>query len=67
MNSVNNLKKTWQVAENYPHIHCYLDNDTAGDAATDTIVGLYEDRVTDESCRYIRYKDLNDYLIGRNR
>ena len=67
MNSVSNLKKTWQVVENYPHIHCYLDNDTAGDAATDTIVGLYEDRVTDESYRYIRYKDLNDYLIGRNR
>lgn len=67
MNSVGNLKKSLAELENYAIIHCYLDNDLAGRKTFETIVGLYNDRVSDESVRYRDYKDLNDYLLGKRR
>lgn len=67
MNSVGNLKKSLAELENYAFIHCYLDNDLAGQKTFETIVGLYNDRVSDESVRYRDYKDLNDYLLGKRR
>lgn len=62
MNSVSNLKKTLIHLSNYRYIHCYLDNDLAGQKTVETITGLYEERVSDESSRYSEYKDLNDYI-----
>lgn len=62
MNSIANLKQTLAELEHYPFIHCYLDNDIAGRKTTETIVGLFTDKVTDESIRYRDYKDLNDFL-----
>ena len=34
---------------------------------TETIAGMYGGRVSDESCHYAEYKDLNDYLRGKKR
>lgn len=62
MNSVSNLKKTLQVLDGYKYIHCYLDNDLAGEKTTETIAGLYGIRIVNEAIRYTEYKDLNDYL-----
>ncbi len=62
MNSVSNLKKTLAHLQRYAHIHCYLDNDLAGQKTVETIGGLYGGRVSDKSNRYAEYKDLNDYL-----
>lgn len=67
MNSVNNLKKALTHLQGYLHIHCYLDNDLAGQKTTETIVGLYGGKVVDESGRYAEYKDLNDRLRGKKR
>ena len=65
MNSVCNLKKSLVELEQYTAIHCYLDNDLAGQKTAETIAGLYGDRVTDRSESYYNYKDLNDYLRGK--
>jgi putative mobilizable transposon, excision protein len=67
MNSVNNLKKALVRLQAYPIIHCYLDNDLAGQKTTETIAGMYGLRVHDEAHRYTEYKDLNDYLRGKKR
>lgn len=67
MNSVSNLKKTLEVLGEYKYIHCYLDNDLAGEKTTETIAGLYGIRVVNEAIRYIDYKDLNDCLRGKRR
>lgn len=67
MNSVGNLKKALAHLQEYSHIHCYLDNDLAGQKTSETIAGLYGRRVSDEACRYVEYKDLNDCLRGRKR
>ena len=67
MNSVNNLKKALVRLQAYPIIHCYLDNDLAGQKTTETIAGMYGLRVHDEAHRYTDYKDLNDYLRGKKR
>jgi len=65
LNSVANLKRALQHLEQYTHIHCFLDNDMAGQKAVETIKGLYEYRVSDESFRYAEYKDVNDYLMDK--
>ncbi len=62
MNSVGNLKKALVHLQEYPYIHCYLDNDLAGQKTTETISGLYGIRTVNEAVRYAEYKDLNDYL-----
>ena len=67
MNSVNNLKKALAQLQGYAHIHCYLDNDLAGEKTTETITGMYGERVRSEAGRYADYKDLNDYLRDRKR
>ncbi len=67
MNSVSMLKKSLVLMQDYKHIHCYLDNDVAGRKTVETIVGLYGERVIDESSHYTEYKDLNDYLRGKRR
>lgn len=65
LNSVANLKRALQYLDRYTHIHCFLDNDHAGRKTAETIMGLFEYRVTDESFRYAEYKDVNDYLMDR--
>ena len=65
MNSVSNLKKTLQALGGYKYIHCYLDNDLAGQKSVETIAGLYGIKAVNEAVRYAEYKDLNDYLRGK--
>ena len=67
MNSVNNLKKALEHLPVYEEIHCYLDNDLAGQKTEETIAGMYGGRVRNEAPRYREYKDLNDYLRGKKR
>lgn len=67
MNSVSNLKRTLQLLEPYPYIHCYLDNDLAGQKTVETIAGLYGIKTVNETVRYSEYKDLNDYLREKRR
>ncbi|MBV4239274.1 toprim domain-containing protein [Phocaeicola dorei] len=67
MNSVSNLKRALQVLEPYSYIHCYLDNDMAGQKTVETIVGLHGIGAINETARYAEYKDLNDYLRGKKR
>ncbi len=67
MNSVSNLKKTLAHLQGYTHIHCYLDNDLAGQKTVETIAGMYGRHVSNEAGRYADYKDLNDYLRGKKR
>ena len=67
MNSVSNLKKTLAHLQRYAYIHCYLDNDLAGQKTIETIAGMYDRCVNDEAGRYAGYKDLNDYLRGKTR
>ena len=66
MNS-NNLKKALEHLQVYEEIHCYLDNDLAGQKTEETIAGMYGGRVRNEAPRYREYKDLNDYLRGKKR
>ena len=65
MNSISNLKKCLLELEQYIFIHCYLDNDLAGQKTVETIAGLYGIKVIDHSKNYYNYKDLNDYLRGK--
>ena len=67
MNSISNLKKTLVQLAEYPHIHCYLDNDLAGQKTAETIACMYEGHVTDESSRYSKYKDLNDCIRDKRK
>ena len=67
LNSIGNLKKCLEELDKFSSIHCYLDNDTAGQKTVETIRGLYDHRVFDESVRYQEYKDLNDYLLGKKK
>lgn len=62
LNSVNNIGKAFPIVERYEYIHCYLDNDNAGHKATETLTGIFSDKVIDESNRYQPHNDLNDWL-----
>ena len=50
--------------QKYTYIHCYLDNDLAGQKTVETIAGMYGRCVYNESNCYAGYKDLNYYLRG---
>ena len=60
-------KKALEHLQVYEEIHCYLDNDLAGQKTEETIAGMYGKRVHNEALRYHEYKDLNDYLRGKKR
>ena len=65
MNSVANLRKSLEYLSQYEEIHCYLDNDLAGQKTVEAFVGLFGENVKNESRLYAEYKDLNDLLRGR--
>lgn len=64
LNSVANLGRVLRELDVYDRIYTYLDNDAAGRAATDTITGIYGDRVHDMAFIYRPHNDLNDYLCA---
>ena len=64
LNSVSNVRRSFEILEDYEFIHCYLDNDRAGRDATESIKRKFKHRVYDESYRYRGYNDLNDVILG---
>ncbi len=65
LNSVSNLTKAESILATYTRIGCYLDNDTAGRSACETLKTKFGERLLDKSLYYREYKDLNDYLCGK--
>ena len=62
LNSVSNLAKVESLLANYTQFGSYLDNDTAGRNACETLKAKFGERLLDKSLYYREYKDLNDYL-----
>lgn len=65
LNSVSNLAKVESLLTNYTQIGSFLDNDTAGRNACETLKTKFGERLLDKSLYYHEYKDLNDYLCGK--
>lgn len=65
LNSVSNLSKVESLLANYTQIGSFLDNDTAGRNACETLKTEFGERLLDKSLYYREYKDLNDYLCGK--
>ena len=66
LNSVSNLQKAFSFLSRYDGICCCLDNDTAGKNAVQALKEKYGIRICDLSHEYSGYKDLNEYLCGKN-
>jgi DNA primase (bacterial type) len=62
LNSVHNVAKAIDRLGNYDEIHCFLDNDIAGQQAFLKIRQKFDIHVRDSSKHYAKHKDLNDYL-----
>lgn len=65
LNSVSNFGKTMDGLSGYEHIHCFFDNDQAGNKACLELQRTFSYRVRDASIHYSGYKDLNDFLCGK--
>ncbi|MCH5335397.1 MAG: toprim domain-containing protein [Alistipes sp.] len=64
LNSVVNLPKALPFLQRHATVHTFMDNDDAGQQATDAIIRrLSECEVIDHSCFYRSHKDVNDYLL----
>lgn len=65
VNSVSNLGKATDRLSGYEHIHCFFDNDQAGNKACLELQQVFSYRIRDASVHYSEYKDLNDFLCGK--
>ena len=65
LNSVSNLGKAIDRLSDYERIHCFFDNDQAGNKACLELERVFSYRVRDASLHYSGYKDLNDFLCGK--
>lgn len=65
LNSVCNLNKTIEHLSHYERIHCFFDNDQAGNKTYLELQRTFSHRVRDASIHYSGFKDLNDFLCGR--
>ena len=65
LNSVSNLNKAIEHLSHYERIHCFFDNDQAGNKACLELQRAFSYKVRDASVHYSEYKDLNDFLCGR--
>lgn len=63
LNSVTNLSKAMPFIRSHSKVYCFLDNDEAGRKTTLEIQKVCP-TVIDQSAKYAKYKDLNDYLIS---
>jgi hypothetical protein len=66
LNSVANIQKAMGFVQSHPIIYTYLDNDEAGQKATQLIKDVCR-YVNDRSTQYTGYKDLNDYLCQKSK
>jgi len=64
MNSIALLNKSLEHLKNYPDIHLFLDNDTAGIKCRSEIIKSFPE-AKDHSGIYSSHKDLNEFLIQR--
>lgn len=68
LNSVANLRKAIPFLESHRTIHAFLDNDEAGRKALDSLrASLPASEVVDQSAFYRDHKDLNGYLVARQK
>lgn len=65
LNSISNLNKAIEHLSHYERIHCFFDNDQAGNKACLELQRTFFYRVRDASIHYSGFKDLNDFLCGR--
>lgn len=66
LNSVVNVNKAVPYLKGYTTIHCYLDNDKAGQTALAELTAIYGSTVIDRSTLYSEFNDLNDFLVNRS-
>lgn len=66
LNSVVNVNKAVPYLKGYTTIHCYLDNDNAGQTALTELTAIYGSAVIDRSTLYTEFNDLNDFLVNRS-
>jgi hypothetical protein len=64
LNSLSNLSKVKNTLVGYKNITAFLDNDDAGQKATQELKSLCKE-VNDRSLLYRGFKDLNEYLCGK--
>ena len=67
LNSVANVDKAIPALENYQEIVCHLDHDDAGRRAVEVLRKHFGECVTDHSGLYSGYKDLNEYLVAKQK
>lgn len=63
LNSVALINKCETILNNYKAIELYLDNDKPGEKYTSEILSVYKNAI-DKRYLYLKYKDLNDWLIN---
>ena len=66
LNSISFVNAIEKHISNYAIVNLYLDNDIAGEKATQYLITKYK-HVIDKSSSYKDYKDLNDLLSHENR
>ena len=66
MNSVSLLNRTKEYLKIYSEIHLFLDNDKAGETCKNEILKSFPE-AKDHSEIYTLHKDLNDYLLSKNK
>ena len=67
LNSVANVDKAIPALENYQEIVCHLDHDDAGRRTVKVLRKHFGERVADLSGLYSGYKDLNEYLVAKQK
>lgn len=67
LNSVANVDKAIPALENYQEIVCHLDHDDAGRRTVEVLRKHFGERVKDHSGLYSGYKDLNEYLVDKQK
>lgn len=65
LNSTAHVGKALNLLSNFKQIHLYLDNDDAGNVATETIKKHCINAV-DHRTSYINHNDVNEYLKSKN-
>ncbi len=63
LNSVSMISKIQNSLEKYKNIELYLDNDRAGNFATQQLM-TFSENIKDERLLYQNHKDLNEYLVN---
>ncbi|NJB82807.1 toprim domain-containing protein [Wenyingzhuangia aestuarii] len=66
LNSTSLVKKAINLLNDYTEIRLFLDNDKAGNEATDFLIKNVNGKIIDNRIHYKNFNDLNDYLMNKN-